>query len=119
ITEYDLLGHSWGGMLAAEFEVRLHPTGLKSMIISDSLSATKLWGMSTMQLIANLGDDVKAGMGVGFSDPVKYRAALEKFHAANGCTVRPVPKEITFSVLDQIFGDKETGEGGDPTIPIN
>jgi len=119
ISEYDLLGHSWGGMLATELEVRLHPTGLKSMIISDSLSQTKLWGMSSMQLVSQLGDDVKAGMAAGFGDPVKYRAALEKFHAAYGCLVRPVPKEITFSVLDQIFGDKETGEGGDSTVSIN
>lgn len=119
ITEYDLLGHSWGGMLAAEFETRLQPRGLKSMVISDSLAETKLWGMSTMQLIKPLGPDVAAGMAAGFSDPVKYRAALEKFHAAHGCLVRPVPKEITFSVLDQIFGDKETGEGGDSTVPIN
>lgn len=119
ITEYDLIGHSWGGMLASEFEVRLLPAGLKSMIISDSLSAMKLWGMSSMQLLADLGDDVKEGMAAGFGDPAKYRAALEKFHAVHGCTVQPVPKEITFSVLDQMFGDKETGNGGDPTVPIN
>jgi len=119
IEEFDLVGHSWGGILASELEVRLHPAGLKSMIITDSLSATKLWGMSSMQLLADFPDDVKAGMGVGFSDPVKYRAALEKFHAVNGCILKPMPKEITFSVLDQMFGDKETGKGGDTTVPIS
>lgn len=51
IKEYDLIGHSWGGMLAAEFEVRLHPSGLKSMIIANSLTETKLWGMSTAQFL--------------------------------------------------------------------
>ena len=51
-------------------------------------------------------------------DPKKYRLALEKFHAVHGCTVQPVPKEITFSVLDQILGDRETGEGGDPTVSM-
>ncbi|ESK97080.1 proline-specific peptidase [Moniliophthora roreri MCA 2997] len=69
--------------------------------------------------MASLGDNVKAGMGVDFSDPVEYRAALEKSRAVNGCTVGPVPKEITFNALDQIFGDKETGEVGDPIVLIN
>ncbi|KAG7097815.1 hypothetical protein E1B28_005134 [Marasmius oreades] len=120
INEYDLLGHSWGGMLASETEVRLHPKGLKSMVLTDTLSQTKLWGMSTMQLVGALGDpSINAGMAAGFGDPVKYRAALEKLHAVHGCRVSPVPKEVTFGVLDQIFGDKETGEGGDPTVSIN
>ncbi|KAJ7574480.1 Alpha/Beta hydrolase protein, partial [Mycena floridula] len=110
ITEYDLIGHSWGGILAAEFELKLHPVGLKSLIISDSLTATKHWGRSSMQLMSTLpaAAEIGAGMAAGFGEPVKYRAALEKFHAAFGCTVSPVPKEVTFSVLDQIFGDKET-----------
>ena len=118
IKEYDLIGHSWGGMLATEFEVRLQPEGLKSLILTNSLAETKLWGQSTMQLLASFPDDVKQGMGAGFGDPKKYRLALEKFHAVHGCTVQPVPKEITFSVLDQILGDRETGEGGDPTVSM-
>ena len=121
VTKYDLIGHSWGGMLAAEFETRVQPEGLKSIIFSNSLTATGLWGQSQMKLVSQMPDskDILQLLGTGFGDPAKYRSGLEMLHASHGCLIRPIPKEITFSVLDTIFGDKETGEGGDPTVTIN
>lgn len=121
VTKYDLVGHSWGGMLAAEFETRIQPDGLKSIIFSNSLTATGLWGQSQMKLVSQMPDsgEVLQLLGAGFGDPAKYRSGLEMLHAAHGCLVRPVPKEVTFSVLDVIFGDKETGDGGDPTVTIS
>jgi len=121
LTEYHIVGHSWGGMLAAEFETRIQPEGLKSIIFSDSLTATALWGQSQMKLVSQMpeGKEVMQLLGSGFGDPAKYRSGLEMLHAAHGCLVRPVPKELTYSVLDTIFGDKETGEGGDSTVTVN
>lgn len=121
ITKYDIIGHSWGGMLAAEFETRVQPEGLKSIIFSNSLTSTALWGQSQMKLVSQLPDskEIMSLLGVGFGDQAKYRSGLEMLHAAHGCLVRPIPKELTYSVLDTIFGDEETGEGGDPTVTIN
>lgn len=119
ITHYDVLGHSWGGMLAAEFELGLQPSGLKSLIISDSLTEMRLWRKSIAQLLEPFGDDVKEGIAARYVDPLKCRAALEKFQAVYGCRIQPVPQEIVYSVLDLMLGDKETGKGGDSTVSAN
>jgi proline-specific peptidase len=42
IKEYDLLGQSWGGMLASMWACR-KPQGLRRLIISNSPSSMKLW----------------------------------------------------------------------------
>ncbi|KAJ7902800.1 Alpha/Beta hydrolase protein [Mycena olivaceomarginata] len=72
---YYLLGHSWGGILAAEFEVR-HPYGLKGIVLSDFLADMGLWGKSNMELMSKFPAHVQEGLKGGFSDLKKYREAL-------------------------------------------
>ncbi|TFK55499.1 proline-specific peptidase [Heliocybe sulcata] len=110
---FNLVGHSWGGILASEFEVRRQPEGLKHMILTDSLAASSLWNKANGELWQAFPDDVKAGMAAGMSDPKAFHAALLHFHATHGCTVRPFPKEYT-DTLDQVFGEK-----GDPTVAMS
>jgi len=121
ITKYDILGHSWGGMLAAEFETRVQPKGLKSIIFSNCSTSLALWEKSRKELLSQMPNskEVMELLGAGFGDRVKYRAGLDLFHEAHAYLVRPIPKELDSAVLDPIFGDKETGEGGDPTVTIN
>ncbi|KAL6299313.1 proline iminopeptidase [Sparassis latifolia] len=107
---FDLLGHSWGGVLGSEFEVRRQPPGLRHIIIADSLAASSLWNQSNMQLLQDMPKDVQEGMAGGMKDPTKFRAALAQFHAVHGCTAKPFPKELAYS-FDQVFG-----ENGDPTV---
>jgi pimeloyl-ACP methyl ester carboxylesterase len=38
--DYDLFGHSWGGMLGSEHAV-LHPKGLKKLILADAPASRK------------------------------------------------------------------------------
>jgi len=107
---FDLVGHSWGGILATEFEVRRQPAGLKHLILSDSLAASSLWNQSNGQLLQAFPDDVKQGIMGGMKDPQKFFNALKEFHAVHGCTIRPVPEEYWYT-LDQVFGPD-----GDPTV---
>jgi len=116
--EFYLLGHSWGGILATEFEVRRHPPGLKGIVISDSLAAMDLWMQSNMQLMSAFPQEVQDGLKGGYSDMKRYRTALEQLHAVHGCRIKPQPKEVAAGGLDPVFGDKETGEGGDPTTSL-
>lgn len=64
------------------------------------------------------GKEIEELLEAGFGDPAKYRAGLDLFHEARGHTIRPIPKELD-SLLDVVFGDKETGKGGDMTVTIN
>ncbi|EMD39056.1 hypothetical protein CERSUDRAFT_46884 [Gelatoporia subvermispora B] len=107
---FDLIGHSWGGTLAIEFELRRQPMGLKHIILTDSLASVALWGRSNMQLLQSFPPEVQSGIMGGMSDPEKYEVALKVFHAKHGCTVKPLPAEIKYS-LDRVFGSD-----GDPTV---
>ncbi|KAI0319039.1 proline iminopeptidase [Amylostereum chailletii] len=109
-AKFDLLGHSWGGILASEFEVRRQPTGLRHLILADSLASSALWGKSNGILLQEFPKDVQAAMGAGMKDPAAYYAALKVYHAKHGCTVEPLPKEVAYS-LDRVFSPE-----GDPTV---
>lgn len=107
---FDIIGHSWGGILASEFEVRKQPSGLKHLILADSLATFDLWNQSNMQLLQTFPEDVQQGIAGGMKDPQKLYPALQKFHAVHGCIARPLPQEYLYT-LDQVFGP-----AGNPTV---
>lgn len=51
LKEIHLLGHSWGGMLAIIYMCDYKPKGIKSVILSSTLSSAKLWEEETHRLI--------------------------------------------------------------------
>jgi len=107
---YSILGHSWGGILASEFEVRKRPSGLRRLIIANSLAASSLWNKSNLQLLQALPEDVQQGVAGGMKDPEKFGPALQKFHARHGCIIKPVPEKLTYTMA-QVFGPD-----GNPTV---
>ena len=107
---FHLLGHSWGGILASEFEVRRQPPGLRKLVLADSLAASSLWNQSNAQLVQSFPKEVQEGLMGGLENPEAFQAALREFHAHHGCLVKPLPAEFLYS-LDQVFG-----ENGDMTV---
>ena len=107
---FHLLGHSWGGILASEFEVRRQPPGLRKLVLADSLAASSLWNQSNAQLVQSFPKEVQEGLMGGMKNPKAFQAALREFHAHHGCLVKPLPAEFLYS-LDQVFG-----ENGDMTV---
>ncbi|PIL24033.1 hypothetical protein GSI_13784 [Ganoderma sinense ZZ0214-1] len=108
--DFSLLGHSWGGIIASEFEVRRQPTGLKRLVITNSPAEASLWVQSNAMLALSFPKEVQEGLAAGMQNPRAYQAALKKFHGRHGCTIQPFPKELAYS-LDRVFGDD-----GDPTV---
>lgn len=106
---FDLLGHSWGGELAAEFAVQ-KPGGLKKLILSDAPASSALMGQSVFELIQAFPKDIQDGIMVGLADPQRYWAAFQVFSAVHGCTVMPVPGPLNTSFM-AIFGPD-----GDTTV---
>ena len=61
---YILAGASWGGMLALNYAIK-RPTGLKGLIIANSLPSSRMWVRETRKLVAKL--------------PAKHRDAIYKY----------------------------------------
>lgn len=108
--DFHLLGHSWGGILGVEFEVRRQPKGLNKFISADSLAAHNLWLKSVVELAQTLPEEVRAGLALGMKDREKYWEALLVLHSHFGCIVKPMPKQY-HDTMAWVFG-----EHGDPTV---
>lgn len=102
-ADYHLLGHSWGGMLAAEHAVR-RPAGLRSLILSDSLASSALWAQGAARLRAELPAEVADVLtrheAAGTVDDPEYLAACDQYYARHVCRV-PMPDfvQATFAQL--------------------
>ena len=100
---YDLYGHSWGGILATEFEVRKKPAGLRRLVLSNTLAAFSLWKQSMRNLMQIFPADVQEALTKGMTDPDRFGPALQKFQSVYHCRIDPRPKEYADSV-NWVFG---------------
>ncbi|THH26839.1 hypothetical protein EUX98_g7346 [Antrodiella citrinella] len=101
ISNYDLVGHSWGGMMAAELVIRRQPSGLRRIVARIKCSA---------------------GEGIPSGYPGCYSCwhegfqglwlSLEQGREKRGCLVRPLPEEYVY-ILDLMFGAMFAGELND------
>lgn len=107
---FDILGHSYGGMIGAQYVVERQPSGLRHLILSDSFASTDLWNQSLAQLAQAFPKDVQDGLRIGLRDVPKYKYGLMKFYSVHGCTVQPFPEEF-IRTFDYVFGD-----GRDTTV---
>lgn len=104
--EYDLLGQSWGGMLAAEHAVR-RPRGLRRLVIANSPASMPRWRAAAAALRAELPEDVRSVLEqhetAGTIESDEYLAASDVFYARHVCRVVPHPPEVaaTFAWLDR------------------
>jgi proline-specific peptidase len=95
---FDLVGHSWGGILASEFWLRRQPPGLKHLVLTNSMASMEAFEKSSAQIATTLPDWVREGMSIPQSkhDP-RYRAAFVEFFAKHGCRLVPQPPEFWYS----------------------
>lgn len=87
-----LLGHSWGGALAAEYMAAAKPEGVVSVIFSSPLISTPRWIADADSLRAQLPDSIQrvldANERAGTIDSPAYKAATDTFY---GRHVRRMP----------------------------
>ncbi|KAG9226894.1 hypothetical protein CCMSSC00406_0003433 [Pleurotus cornucopiae] len=100
--DFDLLGHSWGGMLSGQFTATRAPAGLKNLIIADSPASVPLLQASTDTILrqnpevaAIIQKHAEAGT---FADP-GYLAATQVLHKKHFCTIDPMPEDLMTSAL--------------------
>ncbi|KAK0209762.1 proline iminopeptidase [Armillaria fumosa] len=99
---FDFLGHSWGGILGLEFEVRRQPEGLRHLVLTNLLADTGMWNASTGEVNKAFPEDVQKGLAVGVADMEAYGKALKVFHEKHGCLVDPWMEELVYSMNQSI-----------------
>jgi len=104
IVEHDILGHSWGAILATEHALR-QPIGLQHMILVGGPSDMSVTQSEINRLLAGLPTEVQEAIkkheDEGTMDAPEYHAASQVFYAKHVCRIQPMPKEIqeTFAAL--------------------
>ena len=95
--DFDLLGNSWGGMLAAEFAVT-KPKGLKNLVLASGPASMPLFIVSLREKIAQLPqeiqDTLKKHEDAGTTDDPEYMHAMMPFLFKHVCRVNPPPPEF-------------------------
>lgn len=93
-----LLGQSWGGMLAIIYLTEYHPVGVKSVILSSTLSSAKLWASELHRLIKGLSKEEQVAIYHAESTRdftgAEYQQANDHFmrlHAADITNASPEP----------------------------
>jgi len=108
---FDLAGHSWGGMLGAHYASHRHPAGLHHLILASAAPTMALWVQSVRSLLAKMPDDVRETVEkhekAGTTNDPEFQAAMQVFYAKHVCKVNPWPEDLLAS-----FG----GMQADPTV---
>ena len=101
LSEYHLLGQSWGGMLGAEIATR-RPAGLRSLAICNSPASMSLWAEGAAELRAELPGDVQDALTrhelAGTVTHPDYLRAADEFYRRHVCRTVPTPEDFQESV---------------------
>ena len=107
---YDLLGHSWGGMLGSRHASR-QPGGLEHLIIMSSPATMTDWIEAQMVHRRKLPQDIQDVLDrcekEGTTDSKEYQDAVNVYYSYHLCRVSPMPE-----LLQQSFSELEK----DPTV---
>ncbi|KAF9000592.1 proline-specific peptidase [Cyathus striatus] len=104
--DFDLLGQSWGGMLAAQYAATRQPSGLQHLIIADSPASMPLWEVAVGGLLKGLPvkmqETIARHEAEGTTDSKEYQDVMNIFYGKHLCRVNPWPEELvrSFSLLE-------------------
>lgn len=95
LKEIHLLGQSWGGMLAIGYLCDYRPEGIRSVILSSTLSSSSLWAHEQHRMIRFMSEEDQAAIAraeaTGNYDDPSYIAANDRFMLRH--TAGPVTKD--------------------------
>lgn len=112
ITEqYNLLGHSWGGMLAAQFAAERQPRGLEKLVLVGATASVRFLADATRKLLRTFPPAFQAMIHrheeEGTTNATEYQNGIQEFYERHICQIVPFPK-----VLNASFG----AMAEDPTV---
>jgi proline-specific peptidase len=96
--EFDLAGHSWGGVLAANYVVNRNPRGLRRLILADAPASMELWSVGTNALLEafprEFRDMLKKHEVAGTTGSEEYQAGIQQFNEQHLCRAQPWPQDL-------------------------
>ncbi|KAK0726201.1 Alpha/Beta hydrolase protein [Apiosordaria backusii] len=118
ITVYDLLGHSWGGMLISSYALT-QPAGLRKLILCSTPSDMRTF----VQVGAELRSFLPPGIQASLSNPLnpEQTAATMELHRHHLCRVEPYfPVELMTSLQSLAENDTvHNAMNGGPSTPTS
>lgn len=107
--DYDILGHSWGGMLAFDFIASRRPTGVKHLILASAPASIELFLASNRKLLAELPQDVQDSITKHerdgtYEDP-EYQEAMMVFYNRHLCRQDPWPETLHKALIEEMGSD--------------
>ena len=104
---FALIGHSWGGLLAAEIAIT-QPEGLKSLILSSPLGDSDVWVSEVKRLLlqmpAEISSVILAHEEAGTTNTEEYLTAAFKFYDKHVIRV-PMPPDVV-AMFDEAMADQ-------------
>ena len=84
LEKYNVLGHSWGGMLALEYVCNFNHKGLQKLILFSTLPSTKIWNDEHLKMLDEFEPEERAALlseneGKKFDKEI-YKKAIKKFY---------------------------------------
>ena len=97
LQQLHLLGHSWGGGLAADYAVN-HSDTVKSLTLASPLLSAAMWKKDTQQLLKQLPQEMQKAIRTneeqGTFDAEDYRQASETYAQLFICRMKEWPKSL-------------------------
>lgn len=141
LEQMHLLGHSWGGALAAAYVLEKGTDGIASLILSSPLLSTPDWIEDANILRSQLPEDVRLILDVheaaGTTDSQEYEHASDEFyrrHVRGGDRIEPLEActgagnndliyeymwgETEFSATGTLIDFDMTGRLGEIDVPV-
>jgi L-proline amide hydrolase len=104
---FALIGHSWGGLLAAEIAIT-QPEGLKSLILSSPLGDSDVWVSEVKRLLSQMPAEISsvilAHEEAGTTNTEEYLTAAFKFYDKHVIRV-PMPPDVV-AMFDEAMADQ-------------
>jgi len=101
--DYNLAGHSWGGMLASR-HAALQPQGLKRLVLMSCPADMKMWVEAQNRLRQRLPKEVQDIMEKHevnkTTDSEGYQEVMEIFYEQFLCLLKPMPEPIMHSLKE-------------------
>ena len=84
LEKYNVLGHSWGGMLALEYVCNFEHKGLQKLILFSTLPSTKIWNDEHVKMLDEFTPEENAALlaerdGKEYDKKV-HKTAIKKFY---------------------------------------